>query len=443
MKTKIGLFPRDRDSIMSTEADSYEFCYLVAKNTAESEWAHKFLPEAKTLEFDIQSIKKNYSCVELSEILRYSDIVNVLKKNKIYNLYVDIATEELDLWANDNNINLIVTPFKFRKIYEDKIYFDEILQKNTLSKPESKIVEFQKGINNLPYEGINVVQDPYSAGGEGTYFVDKEDSLDSLVSKTDLKYDQKYLVRKFVTGKTYGITVFIASGMIVLSSIRSQCFDKSVYRGRNIFLGIQWIPRKDISDNLVKKIEEQFHQVGQILYKQNFFGFANFDFIVDEVEDLFIIECNARFSNATVQQLKFKELSGGIDISEIFINQSIHKQAYKQSFDLSGYPDTNFEGSTIKLNLYPELKNEKFTIQKVFPPGIYNVTDGIKFIDSDIRKFSDHPEMFMYYSDVQFGEVYTKFAEIGRIVTNYRLYDNSGTINQSGENLINYFNYLN
>jgi biotin carboxylase len=440
MLKKIGLFPKDRDSIMISKLpEGYEYIYLVALDSRESEWVKHFLPANKTLFYQIQS-QKFIGELGLEEIIENSNLTQIIKENALDFIFVDKASEFLENWSKTNNLRLIVTPHKLRKVFENKIYFDELMKKNNLPKPESKVVKFSPDSSDLPFESKQVLQEALSAGGEGTFFIEKIEEVKKLIQSKELTYNKEYLIRKFIPGKTYGITVFISSNAVVISSIRLQCFSKSIYPNRNIFLGVQWIPTSAISQSLQEKINQAFSDLGKTLHQQKFFGFANFDFMVDTKDNLYILECNARFSSASVQNLKFLETVRGVDIGAIFVAESIKPIPYSQSPQISPYPDTDFAGSTLKINIYPEIKGKPITLKNDYPLGLYAYSQNkLKFLDPDIRNFSMEQSELLFYSDAKSKEIYHKYGEISRVISNYPLFDFEGELNDQGKFALEYF----
>ncbi len=443
-RKRIGIFPKDKDSIMTLiPPQDAEFCFLVAKDSNEAEWVNKFLKPTETYYYDASVTKKFISDLNTIDILQQTDLLTVLNKNDIKYLYLDIATQEIEDWSIANQINLIITPYKFRKIYENKILFDNLLAEYNIPKPRSSIVKFEENTEfTLPFSGKTVLQKSLSSGGEGTFFIDSVADIKRLIATKEISYSEDYLLREYIPGTTYGITVFVAPGHVALSSIRLQCFAKNIYQQRNIFLGVQWVSYSAISAELKQSIEEVFASIGDVLYKQHFFGFANFDFQVDVNKKVYLIECNARFSSATVQYLKFHELMGGVDIRNVFLETMINSTPFPKKYIFSGYPNTEFAGSSLKVNLYLDFNNETVTISKQYPLGLYSQNGlTIKFKDPDIRNFSRLANEFIYYSDVVVEQKFSKFGEIARIVSNYPLFTLTGALNDNGNTLLNHFEY--
>ncbi len=440
MVEKIAIFPRDRDSFMTQNfPPGIVPVYLVIKGSTEDEWTKKFLDDTQVLKFNLNT-NSYVTNLSLIDILNKSDIAEILKRENIHNVYIDIATEAIEAWGLEHNINFIVTPYKFRKVYENKIYFDELLEKNKIPKPASKIVEFRKEEIEMPFEGKFVLQKAVSSGGEGTYFIDNTSEINNLIDKGELVENEKYLVRKFIEGTTYGITVFVSPGTITISSIRLQCFDKDVYPNKNIFVGLQWIPADSLSQKLKNNINEVFSDLGKTLYEENFYGFANFDFQVDKNDNVYLIECNARFSAASVHYLKFLELMGNVDVSNLFLENLIHKNQHTKNYDVHEFPNSNFSGSLLKINIYPDIDDKTIEITKDCDIGVYsNTNNEFIFVDSDIRNIALEDRQFIFSTDAKIGEKYEKFSEIYRVFSNYPLFDFYGNINLEGQKIKNYF----
>ena len=279
------------------------------------------------------------------------------------------------------------------------------------------------------------MQEPNSRGGEGTYFISQPAKLKKLFKAKKIKKGRRYLLRQFIRGTAYGITIFIGRDSIALSSLRVQCYGRQNKNNQKEFLGVQWVASQNLANKLKKTANQVFYVLAEKLRQNGYFGYANIDFIVKDFK-VYILECNPRFSSASVQLLLFPENIGRLNSAQLFLEDLLINKT-SSSFQFFGLPQSNFKGA----NLYIATK-DKQRIQNYYQGGVYTlVNNKIKFIDPDITQLSRRGRSFIFYSDTQPGEILPKGVIIGWIISNFPLYNHSGEINSYGKIIVKHFKY--
>ena len=325
-------------------------CYaLVRGDTPEVEWAKSFLPADRVLEFHAPKLQAEvYPATE--SLLLSSDIARLLRRRKIGDLLLSSScSAAMHDWSQQNKIRFLAADFQHQRRLENKIWFDRFLRRVGIRCPAGGTMIVGRKPPPIP-RGRLVLQVHDSLGGEGTYFVDGADQLAAVAQEASLRPGQRCLVRQFIEGVTYGITIFVTPGAIALSAIRSQCYyPRGENESRQRFAGVQWIPSDQISQRLRKEIDRVLLRLGDELYRLRYFGVANVDFLVDGHEKVWIIECNPRMSAATPQLLADPQLCGGINCGELFLQGFCGPRRCTANPRRLGLPETTFAGATLDL----------------------------------------------------------------------------------------------
>ncbi|MBL7158961.1 ATP-grasp domain-containing protein [Candidatus Microgenomates bacterium] len=439
--TYIGVFPRDVSSLMFTKwIPERKLLYLVVKNTTEEKWAKKFLNAKKIASYEVSPKKGYLTDKEFDDLLEDSNLSTVVKKYSINALLTTSRyTDLVKRWSEKNKIKIISHAYWKYKDFENKLWFDKFLDGHNLPKPISAIYKYPA---STPIKGKLVLQKSNSSGGEGTYYIKNHSEIKKLIGLNEINTGEKYLLRQYISGKPYGITLFIAPGIATISAMRLQCFMNYPLTNKKIFVGIQWIPSNRLNADIKRRINGVFFKIGKIFYRQKFWGCFNIDFIVDRKDKFFLLECNPRFSAGTTQILKFPEVISDINIGKFFVENSVKPTSYNQQFKFFAYPNSTFRGSLLEIQLHPEISNSEITIKKEFNNGVYVYKNGnLRFKSSDIRMFSNKQKELIFYSDARRGEVYTKFTTIATIISNFPLFDFKGSLNKNGNKLFRKFKY--
>ncbi|MFA5022365.1 MAG: ATP-grasp domain-containing protein [Patescibacteria group bacterium] len=438
IKIRIGIFPCDLEAVLADKKNlNFEFVYLTAKNSVEENWVKSFVSKKNIVYYNLAKNKSALEKNSFTDIFSSSNVATVIKNNKLKFLWLTVNNDDrsyLKKWAQKNKVKIVGPEFNLQSNLENKIWFDLFLTRNQLPKPASQI--YQPKTDKVKLKSKLVLQSSNSAGGEGTFFLNNKKEIASLIKAKKIILNKKYLLRQLIQGKPFGITIFVAPKIIALSALRLQCYQNSDSAKEKMFKGIQWLPTSRLKINK-KDINKIFSQLGQKLYEEKFLGFANVDFIVDKKGKIFILECNPRFSSATVQLIKFPQLISGVPTGQLFVTSFLNQNKYPKQYKFYPMPKINFTGSVLNIDLLPK---KTLTINKEFTKGVYKLTKGkIEFKTSDIKKLDMNQMEFIFMSMTKKGEKYSHKTNIGSIISNYSLFTNDGKINQAGKKLLNTF----
>ncbi len=442
-KIKIGLMPCGIDGLALISrplAKKIEPYFLLPQGKSEADWAAKFLPKKNFIFYHLKNNKLSMATLDLNGVAKNSDLASQLKAKNVNQLLVHHSVGKyLEGWARRYHFKLVVPDIRLARRLENKIWFDDFLKKSDLPKPASQI--FRPRNNKVSLRGRLVLQEPVSEGGEGTYFINQPSDFKKLMTAKKIKPAGKYLLRQYVVGQPYGITVFLMPELIALSALRLQCYSAKSNFGQHIFSGIQWLSSKNFSARLKKNLNEVFYRLGRDLIKNNFFGYANIDFIVDRFDQIYILECNPRPAASTIQLIIFRQTISGLDTGKRYLDHFLFNQKQnKKAIKFLPFPASNFVGSVLYLQTPNQAK--KFLIAKDYPGGIYHFKKNkIVFERSNIINIDQQPKKFIFTADAQAGDVLDANVVIASAISNWPLYDNRGKLNKYGRMITDYFHY--
>lgn len=433
----IGVLPKGLDDLVQALVfKEKQVFYLTEKDSSEADWIHKFLSKKQILQYSFQNEPQNFDRHNFENILKYSDLTQVLKRHKIkFLIFANSHSLFLDQWSKANEIKIIATSYPLQKKFENKLWFDSFLDKNKIPRPESRVYNFAQ--KKPLWKTKMVLQKAHSCGSEGTFFLENQKGIEALMFDGKIRKNENCLLRKFVQGKSYGITVFVGADLIALSALREQCFYPAEQFGKINFAGIQWILADSIGADLAQKINEIFTRLGKLLHQKKFLGYANFDFIVAQNEQVYLIECNPRFSASNPQLLQFPILIGGVATEQFFLHDFIAKKKFIEPEIHSFQNQNSFQGTNLLIKVPP-----KTTIRKMFENGLYGFKkDKIVYLDADIRKLKLQGQEFIFHSNTSLGRYYPELMDTANVITNFPLFDTAGKLNQEGAKIVAEFRY--
>ncbi len=314
----------------------------------------------------------------------------MLDRKKIKGFLADTyGTPELRDWTKKQGLALFGIPWSLQEKLENKIMFHEFLESHHVPHPTGKILKRKKDLNQWSIFPA-MLQQPWSQGGQGTFLVRDEKDLKKTIHKKGLSFP--LLARKYIKGLPLGVTLFLSQNSMLCSALRIQAFFLKP-NGANDYFGIQWIPTRLLQKSALLEINRVLGQLGKALQKMGFYGIANIDFMLKE-NQVFIVECNPRFSLSMAQLGYQKELLHGHDAMEEYLKAVSGKRL---SADRPFIPDTGYEGCTLDLDSVADFSSPK-TIQKTCSVGVYEWQGKtLQFISRSLKSFKKKKKNFLIY----------------------------------------------
>ena len=320
---------------------------LLRGGSPEEAWAGALVPNEQAFVYRLRGHADDpYPAT--GDVLQDSNIGELLKRRKISALLLSSPfTPQVREWSRRFGIRILAAPYEQQRRLENKLSFDRLLARHTIPRPDSTVVVAGEAATRA-VAGPVVVQRADSLGGEGTFYLESAAEWPALAQRLQLPRGERCLLRRFVKGRPLGITLFVAPGVVRLSAVRLQCYyPPAPGDARRLFAGIQWLRTREFSRPLKANISAVFQRLGTLLHKRRYFGFANFDFLIDPADCVWVIECNPRMSAATPQLLANPALSGGAPLGRSFLEGCRQAKKWPQRVECSPLPDTDFAGATL------------------------------------------------------------------------------------------------
>jgi hypothetical protein len=454
---KLAAFAGSIDPLMMRlESIPYQIYFLAAHDSADLHWVSQFLPPSRLLSYNLRRNGDPFSAFNTEKTLLHSDLADVLKQHAIDALLITHrGSEAICEWGRTNKIQILATPFALQKLFEDKLWFDQFLKTHHLPHPPGGSFNLQHSKNSTDYNNLPsklcienstdqrlVLQEATSYGSSGTYFFRNAEHLQQYIDSDLLPHQSQYLLRKFISGKTYGISVLLHPQTIALSALRLQCFLNHNSDEKITFAGIQWLDSAAFDQPAQRQIQSTFIDIAQILRQEyDFAGLAHFDFIMDDCGKIYIIECNPRLSSATPQLFRFTQLISQINSAKLYIEGIASETCASGQYqlDINGFPPSDFRGSLLDIT---HRRNLPLLIKKTFANGLYRY-DGTHshFCSADVRSFSDNSPEFIFYSELLAGDTCAQGDQIASAISNFPLFDPDGILTTAGRDIIAQFDY--
>lgn len=379
--------------LLSPERDKYYAISL--KESPAEKLMHANYPSEKIITIE-HLRKKTYAqrkhfgfwANEKKQIL-HTDLNLFLKKYKIKNIMPDTRTSPfLEKWANEKNIKLISTPYKFQKEFENKIFFDTFLHKHNLPAPKSWQLKSEKDLDLIDKFPV-ILQIPDSDGASGTFLKNNKTEITEFIKISKIKFP--LLCREFIDkGIPLGISILISQKKMIFSAIRMQACTQ-IPNGKNVYYGIQWLKTSFFPAKMIEKINKILWKTGKEMQKIGFCGIAAFDFVMKN-DEIYFIECNPRTGGSTPQLSFQNELLHGLSFTDEFIRSTTGKELTKNKPFI---PESDYEGFCLDCGFmgfyYP--KNTKINSLK---SGIYKFKNGkLQYISCNVDKFIKNKKMIL------------------------------------------------
>jgi len=417
------VFPTDYEHLALARFFGGADCFI-PNQPALAGWLGTFIPPERLVTYE--PLAGADQAAGFEGIIKHTTLGQALQARRITCTSLWHVDRPMLAWFQARRIQVIAPPLGLIERLGNKISFDHFLAQHDLPRPKSRVIADLAELADIP--GRLVLQEPVSSGSEGTFFVSSAAELAELTAAARLTAQTPYLVREFVEGKSYGITLFVGRRQLVLSLPRTQLFYNAAGAQRT-FAGIQW----DSSPSAAARaaINTVFARLGRILHGLGYFGYANFDFILQD-QSVFLIECNPRFSQSTAHVFANPLLTGGVDTLALFVEGFFEPRPAEPEF--CGIGDAVFAGCDINLrkdNL-PQIPNGLYRLaaEPLDPAGLQ---PGCTYLGPDILQFSPHPQEFMltgWFVDPAQNE------EVGSITTNFPLFETETELNPLGKRLL-------
>ena len=197
--------------------------------------------------------------------------------------------------------------------------FTRLWLRNATSVPEFSLLSKQEcAYDNLtklfPDRSEFVIQKHISGGGEGTFLLTKETEITVL---SELSNYSLYLVSPFYK-KTYTICCHLLIYDNYVNVFPFGIQTSNHIDNKFIYEGSDYIAGQNLSNNLIRRLNNESKDIGKQLSAIGYRGICGFDYIVTD-QDILFIEVNARYLGST-----------------FLINATLYENNMPSIFDLNG-----------------------------------------------------------------------------------------------------------
>jgi len=258
-------------------------------------------------------IDMNLFSKEISSNKRVLDLVKQLV-SKQGELYINVFEHYSSLSLGSVEGTKVIGPEKeLVKKLNNKIQQTSLL-KGLMPMPRVHICKTLKEVIDIferekeSFKDGMFVSMPYSAAGSNSAIVhSKEEILNRFQDK-----NSQYLISQYIPHR-YDPTVLgvvINEDNVYIAGVADQRIEEG-----NKFTGSTF-PSK-LESNIVQKLREYTRTVGKTLAKEGYRGIFGCDYIVDEMENIYFIEINARKQGTTMEFCCTLDIAFDVDIPNL------------------------------------------------------------------------------------------------------------------------------
>lgn len=321
----------------------YSFYFLVVDNFLDID-----LPQLKHFHLvyayknQNKSKNSNYFCLEENgetisqansgQLLSSSKIIDYIQKTSLNRKVVIIPfkpSAKIEHICNQNNWIVASVPHKINRFLEDKNQFLEFCQKNNLPTIPAETNNFthQNFIKYQQFFGSKlVVQTHFGWAGNSTFSSDNWEDLEN-------KIPQNTLVKfsPFINGYSLLNNCCLTKDGLVQSPPALQYTGiKPLTENPFTTVGRQWPSMAPKS--VVQQVQKITSDFSKIISQINYLGFFGLDFLVDQNDQVYLLECNPRL---TASFAFYTQLELSQNLFPLFL---LH---LSQFIDLPNIPATN------------------------------------------------------------------------------------------------------
>lgn len=252
---------------------------------------------------------------KLLENIQVLDYIRSNSRTKPKIMYFKPSVK-LDILIEKNGFIPIGNNAKINEIFEDKVSFNQLTQKELSPYLIPAVIGVLGELNYRQLTeklgGIFVVQFGHGWAGKTTFIISQEKEFADL--KEQFAFT-KVKTGKFIRGFTvlnncciYQGKIFVSQPAIQIDRV-AQLSDKPT-----VTCGRQW-PVKFIDNKQIETIKKISEKVGNLMHKNGFAGFFGIDFLVEEATGkIYLSEVNPRLTASSAFFTLLEEASGNIPL---------------------------------------------------------------------------------------------------------------------------------
>lgn len=267
------------------------------------------------------------------EPLTPEDVMAIVDYEKPFGVIVSLGGQTAINLAQplmDRGVKIIGTDCRAIEMAENRDCFEKLLLELGIPQPVGRaITNIEDGIETAAEIGYPVLVRPsFVLGGRAMQIVANETQLRSyLKTAVELDEDKPVLVDKYITGKEIEIDAICDGQDVFVAGIMELVERTGVHSGDSISV----YPSFSISDKVKGTILQYAKKLGPGI---GIVGLYNIQFIVDRMENIYVIEVNPRSSRT----VPFLSKATGYSLADIATEAILGKSLKEQGL-FSLYPD--------------------------------------------------------------------------------------------------------
>jgi biotin carboxylase len=255
--------------------------------------------------------------------------VSTTEKEKVLRLARDLNVDGILAYASDpaaltaayvgEKMGLFANPYKAVKILSRKDLFRKVMKQNDFLVPDAKAVISYKEASDFA-ASINkpvIIKPVDSSGSKGVYKIEAgEDFEDKFHSALSFSRVGGVIIEEFITKKGFQIG---GDGFMVDGNLAFRCFGDIHFSKTNPLLpcsvSVPTLHNAAIVEKAHQKVQDLLGIIGMKV------GGLNFDIMVDEEENIYILEIGARNGGNMIPELT--RYCTGVDMIELSIKAAM------------------------------------------------------------------------------------------------------------------------
>ena len=276
---------------------------------------------------DLAAIKKQcpvYCLEEEGESVEKQNTSSIMLQPKAYSFLKSFGTgaslllykssPKVEKICQELSINILSSPSWIRDPFEDKKEFRVLGKKaglklipgETLLIDDLNKKRFKHLVKKYGPELVFQLPDYKVGGGIGTFFIRQRADWREFLGFVDRRRKKgKKLVwlniTKFIKGTTASISACVTKQGIICGLVQIQLVDVEearAFKARSgVWVGHDW-GWKSFSPKVQQKAEKIAKTLGAFMHKKGYKGVFGIDLAIDEQDEVWPVECNARYTAA-------------------------------------------------------------------------------------------------------------------------------------------------
>ena len=387
------------------------------------------------------------------DIFKDIKIINYLKTytEKPVLLFFRMS-EELENILKDKKVITVGTDFRMYDKYENKITFQELLNRLEISTPKF----IKEKASALNYAKLKkelgdkfVIQLPSTALGTGTFFIFKKTDFEKTLKKKNIqeaiaKNTDVKIARYIESSCSPSMTICVTRFGILHTSLQKQIIDAKevLEKGRRsgVFCGHDWnkIFKPEIENQAIQIAEK----IGNYLRsEENFEGIFGLDFVLEkETEKLYPIEANVRLLGSFPILPMMQKNANQPSIQGLQIIESLKRKDY--TLDVQALNKLMHQPkSGAHLNIHARNKQSVYVSGNI-EPGIYQVdikNNTVSFLRKgvlfdDLKKLDEILLVNVPYKN----RVFDQHSSLCKIITKNSFITDNDKLNKFAKLMVKY-----